>query len=141
MPPASLVRSVLLACALACLCETPSTAVALPPPSPPPPPAPPVGSWSKSDSGEAIVLDIQFDFYAMYQSFFVEAFVASVGEQLAVPPFSIYVSNFARSSHDTTVVFFNTLLHGTSSSSSEVLLEQFLEVQVRPSLPPPSPRA
>lgn len=112
-------RLALLACALLSLCATPAATPA------------PVGEWTKSDTGEAIVLDILYDSYALQQSFYMEAFVATVAAQLGLPAYTLYVTDFERSSADTTVVFFDTLLYGTSSSSSAVLTEEYLHVQAR----------
>ena len=116
--PRGLARLLLLACSLLSLGETPAA-------------TPAVGTWSKSDTGEAVVLDISYDAYALYQSFYMEAFIASLAEHLAVPAYTIYVTDFERSTEDTTVIFFDTLLYGTSSSSSAVLLDEYLHVQAR----------
>lgn len=99
----------------------------------------PVGQWTKSDTGEAIVLDISYNSYAVQQDYYQEAVVATLAASLQLPAYAVYVTDFARSSVGTTIVFFDTVLEG-SSSSSTVVLEEYVHVQARLLHPPPSSR-
>ena len=98
--------------------------------TPSPPPSPPVATWDKADNYETIALDIPLNIYAGNQSFYQEAFVKGVSNALGVDTDTVSVSMFQGTAGGAaTVVAFNIVLYGSSSSSSAVVTAEAANVQ------------
>jgi len=85
--------------------------------------------YSHSDTGEVIALNIPYLTYAVNVAAYSAAFSASVARLLHMPTATIQVTDFQQSSSGGTKVYFNVVLAGTSSSSSEVVIGTAADIQ------------
>jgi hypothetical protein len=90
---------------------------------------PPLGEFSHSDTGEVIAMNIPYLTYAVNVAAYSAAFTASVASLLHMIPSTIQVTDFQQSANGGTKVYFNVVLSGTSTSSSEVVVQTAADIQ------------
>jgi len=93
-----------------------------------------IGTWNRADNEEAIAIDITLNgapgspAYAPNQESYQEAFTAAMAIALGVSVDAVRVSIFQQSTVGSTIIFFNVIMYGTSSSSSAVVTATVMKV-------------
>jgi hypothetical protein len=95
------------------------------------PPPPPLATWTISDSGEVIALNIPLNIFAIDQSFYTLAIDACLTSQLGLVPGSVVSQDWRYSSVGTTLVFFDVILPPSdqTSTSSEIIYNSFAKIR------------
>jgi hypothetical protein len=86
-----------------------------------------IGTWNHADNAEQIAIDLPQNglpgshAYAPNQESYQEAFTAAVAIALGVETNAVFVQDFQASTMGGTIIDFNVIMYGTSSSSSAVV--------------------